>query len=314
MTQNFTKELRIFLKENHDCCTKCGYEFQYSDTTHLGYDSNHEYAYLCDKCSYLLAETVVRHFFEKRKYQIPNTKSKLWRYMDFSKYVFLLSKRGLFFSSASNFDDVFEGAKGIIQRKEKWDEYYMDFFKSAIKNPPPGYICEKTSEEIDHEAERLLEDLSSSGEKSRERVFINCWHENFVESEAMWKLYSKDITNAICIQTTYESLYFALGRNPAISIGRVNYINFSNHYAPINDSYWYKRKAFEHEKEVRAIINSREKSCGLIVPIDIDLLLNNIYISPSAPEWFVDVVKEINEKYKVMAPVLQSTLNEKPFY
>ena len=316
MTHQYTKELRIFHNEHHDNCSNCGYEFKESDTTHLGYVTNRRCAYLCNNCSDLLVETVGRYVFAKRDYQIPPSEAKLWRYMDFSKYVYLLSKRALFFSSTSKLEDVFEGAKGIVSRKELWDKFYYSFFVSVIKNPPKGYDCDKTPEEIEQEASRLLEQMNSIGIMDRESVFVNCWHENLIESEAMWKLYSKDITNAICIQTTYQSLYYALDRNPDISIGRVNYIDFSKRFAPFNGSYWYKRKSFEHEKEVRAVIHSRETKAenGIVVPADINLLIENIYISPSAPKWFADVVSDINKKYKIKTPLVQSTLIDTPFY
>lgn len=316
MTHQYTKELRVFYKENFDKCSNCGYEFREADTTHLGYIADRKLAYLCDKCSDLLIETVVRYCYMKRDYQIPSPSAKLWRYMDFSKYVSMLSSRTLFFSSVSNFIDIFEGAKGILSRKEIWDDFYKSFFISAIKNPPEKLVCEESPEEIEQHAVRLLEELHSSGESARERIYINCWHENYVESEAMWKLYSKDITNAICIQSTYESLYYALGRNPDISIGQVNYIDFSKQFAPVNGSYWYKRKSFEHEKEVRAIIHSTESKDenGIKVPIDLDMLLKYVYISPSAPKWFTDVVHDTNIKYEINAPVVQSSLMDTPFF
>lgn len=316
MTQKYTKELRIFLKENHNNCTCCGYAFQRADTTHLGYMDNMKPAYLCDKCSDSLIETVARYFFEEREYKIPLSSAKLWRYMDFAKYISILSSNSLFFSPAANFEDIFEGAKGASSRKETWDNYYKSFLISAISNPPIELVNKQTPEEIEQNAARLLNDIHSFGEVAREETFINCWHENQNESEAMWKLYSKDTTNAICIQTTYESFYCALGCNPDIEIGQVNYIDFSKQFAPVNGSYWYKRKSFEHEKEVRAIIHSMQSKDkrGIAVPVDMNLLITNIFISPTAPKWFTEVVCDINEKYLVKAPVIQSSLIDTPFF
>lgn len=317
MTHQYTKELRIFCHENHDKCSKCGYEFKEGDTTHLGYLDNRDYAYLCDRCSNLLIETVARYYFKKRPYQIPHQTAKLWRYMDFSKYVSLLNRKSLYFSSVSKFKDVFEGAKGVLSRENVWNEYYYNFFSSAIRNPPEGYTCNKNDDEIKQDASRLLMEMKSHSEDNRNSTFINCWHENTSESEAMWKLYSKDITNAICVQSTYESLYLCLGRNPDISIGRVNYINYSNEFAPVNASYWYKRKSFIHEQEVRAVINSikNKGSSGLYIKVDLDVLIKSVYISPSAPNWFREVVQDINEKYDVKVPIMQSSLlTETPFY
>ena len=131
----------------------------------------------------------------------------------------------------------------------------------------------------------------------------------------MWKLYSKDVTNAIAIQTTAGHLYEALDREPCISIGKVKYIDLKKRFTSINGAFWYKRKSFEYEKEVRAIIKKHDfKKKGIYIPVNIDKLIDGIYISPYASEWFVDVVKSVVDKYNINIPVSYSQMVEKPFY
>ena len=50
------------------------------------------------------------------------------------------------------------------------------------------------------------------------------------------------------------------------------------------------------------------------MPIDLNCLIENIYVSPTSQSWFYDVVKNIVDKYGIKKSVLQSTLNEEPFY
>lgn len=45
---------------------------------------------------------------------------------------------------------------------------------------------------------------------------------------------------------------------------------------------------------------------------DLDKLINEIYVSPSAPSWFFNIVKEIVEKYEINVPVKQSKLSQNP--
>ena len=79
--------------------------------------------------------------------------------------------------------------------------------------------------------------------------------------------------------------------------------------------FWYKRKSFEYENEVRAIVKRRNISeKGIYIPINIEKLIDRIYVSPYAPEWFVAVVKSVVDKYKIDVPVLHSQMLEKPFY
>lgn len=315
MTNRFTLELRRLAFEHHDECASCGYKFIEGDTSHLGYDINDNPLYVCDKCAHILKETAIRHYFQPRSYFIPPVNSKLWRYTDFTKYVSMLSTKGVYFVRADCFQDTFEGAKGLRKNKEKWDEHYLKHFREAIKNPPEGYECRYSDVEIEQQAKRLLEDLERGGEFDKQRTFINCWHENEHESEAMWRLYSSYLGNAIAIRTTYNSLYRALGRNPSIDIGRIIYIDYEKRYAGINDAFWYKRKSFEHEKEVRAIFKDFDNpDKGKVFPCDLSILIEEVFVSPSAPGWFTELVNDVNDKYGIKVKVSPSELIQAPFF
>ncbi len=315
MTLKHTRELDIFYNEHRYKCTHCNKLFSDGDCAHLGYLHDDSYAVLCDECSVQLKETVVRYHWQKDIYEIPKSTDKLWHYMDLSKFISLISKKELYFSAATCFDDPFEGAKGVVSMKQQWDEFYLDFFKQAILTAPGMDLSKLTPEKLDSKSQRLLDEINSTGKIKRQSTFISCWHLNDFESEAMWKLYSKDVTNAFAIQTTYLHLYEALGKEPYISIGKVNYIDFSKQFTSVNDAFWFKRKSFEHEHEVRAIVKRRIKDKqGISIPIDIHKLIENIYISPYAPIWFSEVVKSIMEKYDINTPLLQSDMCSIPFY
>jgi len=315
MTHNYSEDLLRLAFEHHDNCVSCGYAFNEGDTSHLGYGPGKTPLYVCDACSDQLIETAVRYYFSPRPYEIPAEESRLWRYMDFSKFVSMLSTSSLYFSRADMFDDHFEGAKGLLKRKKRWDEHFLRFFERVIKSPPEGNECTLSEDEIIAEAKRLLSETDKIGKRQRRITFINCWHENDIESEAMWKLYSGFIDNAIAIRTTYSSLYESLGKNPSVNIGRVQYIDFTSQYAGIYDSFWRKRKSFNHENEVRAIIQDyKSKTKGKSVECNLSVLLEEIYISPSAPDWFSNIVNDVISKYGLNITVSPSSMNEQPFY
>ncbi|MDR5887327.1 hypothetical protein [Vreelandella janggokensis] len=315
MTHRLTTELRRLAFEHHDHCVSCNYKFKEADTSHLGYSQNDKPLYVCDHCSAQLKETAVRHYFMPRPYEVPDPSSKLWRYMDFTKYAALLSSGALYFARADCFEDTFEGAKGLRRNKARWDEHYLQFFREAIKNPPEGHECELSKSEIEEQAQKLLRDLESGGELQRKRTFVSCWHESEHESEAMWRLYSSFIDNAVAIRTSYQSLYTALGRNPSINIGRIEYIDMKRNYAGVNDAFWRKRKSFEHEREVRAIFSDFEcQKTGKLTPCDLNVLIEEVFVSPRAPSWFVALVNDINDKYSIKVKVSPSELVEEPFF
>ena len=315
MSLKRTRELDIFYNEHREKCSNCFKPFIDGDTAHLGYLKGGIPAVLCDACASLLEETVIRYHWQNLEYEKPSPDNILWRYMDLANFISLISQKELFFAAANTFEDIFEGAKGVEKNKDKWDDFYMDFLKQAIATAPGRNSCYNTEEKLTEEANRLLKQIEKLGQKSREYTYISCWHLNNYESEAMWKLYSKDCTNAIAIQTTGKRLYEAIDKDPNISIGKVKYIDFYNRFTSINGSYWYKRKSFEYENEVRLItikMNSSDK--GIYIPVNINDLIERIYVSPYAAEWFFDVVKSVVEKYDIKADVTYSNMKEKPFY
>jgi hypothetical protein len=131
----------------------------------------------------------------------------------------------------------------------------------------------------------------------------------------MWRLYSGYLENAIAVKTSFKKLYLSMGRDPDIRIGRVKYINLQKEYAGVNDAFWRKRKSFEHEKEVRAIFTDRmNHNPGEIVPCDLSILIEEVFVSPKSPSWFVDTVNDVNEKYGLGIKVSPSQLNGEPFF
>lgn len=315
MSIKITKEMSRFYKEHRHECTNCGYIFKNDERTHLGYLSNKQLAVLCNKCSNLLEKAIVNYIHFDDEYEEPLKNDILWRYMDLPKFISLISRKEIYFASANSFEDIFEGAKGILDKKDKWDSFYLDFFEKSILTAPFQDQNELTIEKVKADSERLLKQLNESGNLQRKYTFISCWHLNEYESEAMWKLYSKDVSNALAIKTTFGNLYEALDRNPYIDIGKVKYIDYKKRFTSINGAFWYKRKSFEYEKEVRAIITKHDiTSKGIYIPIDIKKLILGVYVSPYASTWFVDVVKDVVQKYRLNIPVSYSQMLEKPFY
>ena len=97
MTHRHTRELDVFYNEHSDACTNCGRRFQNGMCAHLGYDTERNPVVLCDDCAYLLSETVVRYHWTEPEYEKVAPESKLWRYMDLSKFLSMIGKKTLYF-------------------------------------------------------------------------------------------------------------------------------------------------------------------------------------------------------------------------
>ena len=195
---------------------------------------------------------------------------KLWRYMDLYKFISMMKNSSLFFSSPKCFDDPFEGAHGELDNKPKWDQFYSSFFRASLITAPDNCWHQVDNEKLEKDVTRLVNEISR---RNRLPIFINCWHWNENESEAMWKLYSTSVENAVAIQTTYDSLLRAL--RGSVSIKPVRYIDFSVQFPDLNELYLYKRKSFEYEHEVRALFyDSRKKrKAGIERKVNLNTLI-----------------------------------------
>lgn len=231
-------------------------------------------------------------------FEKPNSETKIWRYMDFTKFVYMLEKGGLFFPKVDSFNDPYEGSysRGNLSMRK------FVFSRSKDKKKFQGQIDE-------------IKNI-------RPHININCWHMNDFESAGMWKLYSKT-NESICIQTTFERLEKALPNK--IRFGKVKYINYDKDWIPESDVYYpfiYKRLSFEHERELRAIFDSTENDFdesfeknenGYWINLNLQTLVQRIYVSPEAQDWFVELVEKVKNKYNLtLKRVYKSPLNNEP--
>ena len=240
-----------------------------------------------------------------------NPNQKIWRYIDFTKFVDLLNSQSLYFTRADKFEDIFEGSVPIMTA-----ELRNKRMLEMIKNQE---VLPKYSPEF-------WEEL---GRKSREEYAINCWHMNDYESAAMWKLYLKS-NEGIAVQSNYYKLISSLQpTEKRIFIGVVNYIDYEKEVIDWNNSfnpYVHKRKSFAHENELRAIIWKPIKSIkrttqetewtegGIKIKIDLNSLVENIFVSPDSAEWLTDLVKDTCDKFGFSFNVINSRLNDTPVF
>ena len=217
-------------------------------------------------------------------FEKPDSKIKIWRYMDFTKFVYMLEKSGLFFPNVDSFRDPYEGS------------YSRGNFKMR------SFVFSRSKGE--NELQKQVEEIK----ELRPHININCWHINEFESAGMWKLYSQT-NESICIQTTFGHLEKALPNE--IKFGKVKYINYDKDWIPESDNYYpfiYKRLSFQHERELRAVFDSSEKNSdkdfektenGYWINLSLKTLIQKIYVSPEADDWFVELVEKVKNKYNL---------------
>ncbi|PES17872.1 hypothetical protein CN488_27335 [Bacillus anthracis] len=235
---------------------------------------------------------------------------KVWRYMDFTKLIDILERQSLYFTRSDKFDDPFEGISSKVT-KEKRLQY--------INN-----IDDKLRDEFREKSEFL-------DRKVREWTAISCWHMNECESDAMWKLYVQS-NEGIAIQSTFKKLCNSFSNvEEEICIGQVNYIDYEiddmQHKEHMLSPFVYKRKSFEHERELRAMIlripkkgsrfdyKAQSFDHGDYVQVNLEELIDTIYVAPTAPQWIFKLVELMLIKYGLgHKKVLKSPLLENPSF
>lgn len=234
---------------------------------------------------------------------------KVWRYMNLTKFLWMLQRSALYFSRSDLMGDPFEGHYSKVTALSE------DSFVAAQMTDP---VFAEMGEAVHR---RNFRKIISDVPKEKLTLFVNCWHMNERESWAMWKLYASQ-DEAICIQSTFKVLEQQLPDKAFL--GAVKYIDYDRQYINVTDTFQYivhKRTSFEHERELRAVLwkpISEDiellNNSGMVVPIDLNRLIENIFISPSANSMFDEVVRGLRSSYKLNAPVHNSRVNEGPDY
>lgn len=230
----------------------------------------------------------------------------IWRYMDFTKFVWTLEKQALWFSRADQLGDRFEGSftrVNLATRREFWGERYEGPLALALE------------------------------EQWREGPlyhFINSWHMNEHESAAMWRLYLKS-DEGIAIRSTYKRLRDSTVNFPGLPINllTVKYLDYETEGAiPENEPlapFAFKRKTFEHERELRAVMQAVDyllavktgatmPKLGWVVEVPLGTLIERVYVAPTTAEWVRETVEAVTRKYGLDVEVRRSDLSRDPVY
>jgi hypothetical protein len=242
------------------------------------------------------------------KIEIPDNNQKIWRYMEFSKYIDMLNTNTLYFTRADKFEDPYDCS-------------WMLFLGESQKQLSSEYPQIKERTRQVNIFERLF-------------VYLNCWHMNDVESAALWKLYSENKYETIAIQSTFGKLNSEIEHKwprDGIRISKVKY-DIENAGELIGNhpesrlfsvlgwaNIIYKRPSFAHERELRAFIYQgfdkeikekvlrneahlgklmKERFEFIRIPIAPANLIEKVYVSPLAKDSFVELVRNISDVLK----------------
>ena len=227
-----------------------------------------------------------------------NENVKIWRYMDYTKFMSLVIDRELYFTPADLLGDRYEGSLPKLVASEKYN-----------KSSDP--------------------DLARTIHRNmREVITVSCWHMNDSESTAMWQLYS-EMNTGIAIQSTYKRLRECLAPFPEVRLAVAKYIDYdtgSFGYKDLWTPFIHKRSTFSHERELRAIViqperieavkrqkyplEYKERLIRDRYPVNLSDLIETIYVAPNSAPWIGYLTSKIIEEKEIKIDVLCSNLEK----
>lgn len=247
---------------------------------------------------------------------------KVWRYVDLTKFLHILTSKTLFFPSIDMLKrtDPYEGEFGPATLRG-WDVDFSSMSDEQVSqkaNDARLSVDLASARKFLHMWPEILQQLSRS---SNAFTAVSCWHCSPMESFGMWEVYLKG-KPGVAIVTTAQKLENLAGtvQAPDVKIGRVAYedlnekqIEFSI-YAPV----FTKREYFAYEQELR--ISARVTPPpgippafgGMSVPIDPNSLISEIWLPPFADEWQATAISETIKIFGLSIPIRTSQISEKP--
>lgn len=265
--------------------------------------------------------------------------STIWRYMNFAKYVSLLSK-GLFFSRPDALGDDWEGT---------WSFKDVSRFREENKHLSVEQLNRKWSLKWHNKKQSILQ------------IGISCWHRSNCESAALWQIYMPRRLG-VAVQSTPQRVVNSVRDTSRSLITRdVDYVNFDS--AELCDDpiilLSRKRLEFAHEKELRFVLRFsdeeqlaikcwsdieadrqtrhatageikplirsgvrcppeevllRSASAGVSLDTDPRTLVEKVYLAPKATAYFRRAVRTVNELHGLPTETIsEPTIDNIPF-
>jgi len=231
------------------------------------------------------------------KINTPHGNTIIWRYMGLDKFLDLITSSHLYFTNAAKMTDKYEG---VIPRKNL-DKTRRHLANNYATNPS--------------DIETELSIYKYQYDSLKNLTLINCWSIRQHESYALWKIYLGGSKSGVAIKTTVGNLRRAIdggGENyqEDIYLGKVEYSDYIPHEELSRFSIiTTKNNFYEYEKELRLIIFHYPLSEGGVIPpykvevgrhylVDVDQLIDQIFLSPFAGPWFEHTFRQILTKVR----------------
>jgi hypothetical protein len=160
----------------------------------------------------------------------------------------------------------------------------------------PGRAYEQTKAQLPQHILEGVDGIADTITRSlikqrRKDACVNCWYIGEADDIAMWKKYAP--RNGVAIKSTVKRLCSSLGgcTDTNIHIGRVTYYGpdeferYIDH--AIYGSLFNKLDPLRSENELRALAYRTNSGAGIDIPVDAEILIERLLLSPELAAWAV---------------------------
>lgn len=235
------------------------------------------------------------------------------KYLDLTKFISLLQRQSLFFCRVDKLEDKYEGTTSIsnFDLRVKWKKYLRDDAKIFTVPLSDDDIIADVKK--DYELQKQFKGINC----------VNCWNRGEIESAALWKIYS-DFNKGIMIMSSISRLVKGLeSTTEEIKLSEVHYLDYEKEPMPDGNTtypFLHKQKSYSYEDEVRLIHevdsvgwkhdwSKEEVEEGIFIKADLSIIINEIIVSPHAPNWFYKLVEDLVAKYGLNKTIKKSKLS-----
>lgn len=219
-----------------------------------------------------------------------------------ARFEAMLKEKRIYFASAHQFEDPFEGAVAVLPHDFPVDPRYTE-----------------------------MEPFEKAFAELRRLTKISCWHIEDHESVAMWKLYS-DLGKGVAITSTPQKLSSSLTPfrlKPEYGVedlygGNVAYVDLlrTRLEASMLERFFYKHNAYSWENEFRLAISVRMAEefgvqvpeDGIFVEADISEMIEEIHIGPEIDGYKRNNIIKLCKEYGFENRVHVTSLLGRPRY
>lgn len=227
----------------------------------------------------------------------------IWKYFKTERFLEVLDSSSLYFSSARQFEDKFEGAV-------------------AIRESEPNLLPRE---------KLLLDDSQSAFEELRRLTKINCWHVSNYENTAMWSLYAQK-NKGLAIVSTPRDIISSIDdyrikpeyEAETIHFGKVQYVNLETCMGEDDCTrrFFCKHTCFQWENEFRFAISLRLAEefgaeileNGIQVQINIKQMIKKIVLGPNLCVEDQELILEKLEENDLKSTLQKSVLTFFPSF